>query len=347
MSKICVLNASNPGSTLALEADCYVDYRSGRQSCFDGSERIKQCSSWHSWAYALESEFFVYNKPGWEAAYKYDSVIILVNRDISLLIPLVKKLKLMKKNVAISFHEGVQDLISGSGANNENLANRWVSLYDLVQESDFYINIFGQMGPFFEGWFGASKVKFCDHGAPFDWNHGFTIPFEERKYDFLIGTRTFNQRLSRNTFITLATMNKFAKEGKSVHFISEDGDVKPLLDRLGMKDIIVHQGPFGWTDWLKMLANYKCLVHHDNSSNLGQICYDAAMVDVLTIGSTTWNAMLLGTEDNGNLNALESMIHMVNPLHSWVEASANKAMDAFKQEHHPEETKRHLEKLFS
>lgn len=299
--KICVLNASNP-NTNQLESDEYVDYRQGRASCFNGQERVKQCTSWHSWAYALETEFFVYNKDKWQGCLQYDAVIVLVNRDIPAVMPLIKKLKLMKKKVAVAFHEGVQDLITGSGLQNENLANRWVALADLVKEADFYVNLFGQMQPFFEGWFGKNKVKYCSHGAPVDWNHGFVIPWDERPYDILVGTRTFGQRLSRNTLVTLGTLNGFAKQtGKSVHFLSEDGDVAPLLKRIGMDSITAHQGPLAWVDWLKFLAQFRVVAHFDQSMNLGQICYDAAMVDVVSVGSTTWNNMLLHTDDGGSL----------------------------------------------
>lgn len=340
---IAVINASNPGSTLALEADEYVDYRQGRSSCFDGSKRLKQASSWHSWPYAMETEFFVYNKQGWEGVYKYQNIIVLVNRDIELVFPLIRKLKLMKKKVAVSFHEGVQDLITGSGVSGENLARRWTFLYQLVQEADFYINLFGQMQYFFIGWLGENKVKYVSHGAPIDWNHGFTKPISERKYDILVGTRTFNQRLSRNTFITLGVVNKFAKEGKSVHFLSEDGDVGPLFKTIGFENIQVHQGPLQWTQWLEFLSNFKMLVHHDNSSNLGQVCYDCAMVDVLPVGSTTWNNILLGSDDSGDAGNLHNLIW--NHFKHGNIPAVDK-MFYFQKEIHPNRIKQNLEEIF-
>lgn len=345
---IAVINASNPGSTISLEADVYVDYRQGRASCFNGSERIKQCSSWHSWPYAMETEFFVYKKQGWEAVYKYQNVIILVNRDILEVFPLVRKLKLMGKKVAISFHEGVQDLITGSGVNGENVARRWKDLYDLVKEADFYINLFGQMGSFFEGWLGDDKVKYVSHGAPIDWNHGFAKPLSDRKYDILVGTRTFNQRLSRNTFITLGVVNKFAKLGYSVHLLSEDGDVSPLLKSIGMENITVHQGPMKWDDWLKFLSNFKMLVHHDNSSNLGQVCYDCAMVDVLPVGSTTWNNILIGTDDLANTNWLKMSIKSLfgegDDLNEYYQRW--QSLNVFKEKIHPDFVKEKLIEAF-
>lgn len=338
---IAVINASNPGSTLALESDVYIDYRMGRSSCFEGSERLKQCSSWHSWPYAMETEFFVYNKAGWEGIYKYDNVIVLVNRDIELVFPLIQKLKLMRKKVAVSFHEGVQDLITGSGIQGENLGRRWVFLYQLVQMADFYINLFGQMTAFFEGWFGADKVKYCSHGAPIDWNHGFIKPPTERKHEILVGTRTFNQRLSRNTLITLGVLNGFAnKFNTDIHFLSEDGDVAPLLQTMGMGKIKVHKGPLGWTEWLKFLSNFKLLVHHDNSSNLGQVCYDCAMVDVLPIGSTTHNSMWIGTDDEGSAEILAEKIH------NYYSFGLDSVFAEFKKVIHPDETKKKLIEVF-
>lgn len=339
---IAILNASNPGSTLPLEADSYVDYRQGRATCFEGARRIKQCSSWHSWPYAMETEFFVFNKPGWEGVYKYNNIVVLVNRDIDLVFPLVRKLKLMKKKVAISFHEGVQDLITGSGAGEENLAKRWTFLYQLVQEADFYINIFGQMSSFLRGWLGQDKVKYCSHGAPLDWDHGFTKPKNERPFDILVGTRTFNQRLSRNTLVTLGIVNNFAKNGKSVHFLSEDGDVGPMLKNIGFNNINFHQGPLNWVDWLKFLSNFKMLVHHDTSSNLGQVCYDCEMVDVYAIGSTTWNNKLMQNDDGGDTRRTEYMINKILSGDDHNEGMRH----FFRVEIYPDKVKQNLLEIF-
>lgn len=349
--KICVLNASNP-NTVNLESDEYVDYRQGRASCFNGKERVKQCTSWHSWPYALETEFFVYNKDKWQGCLQYDAVIVLVNRDIPAVMPLIKKLKLMKKKVAVSFHEGVQDLITGSGIPNENMAHRWIALFDLVKEADFYVNLFGQMTPFFTGWFGENKVEYCAHGAPIDWNHGFTIPWDDRPFDILVGTRSFGQRLSRNTLVTLGTLNGHAKQtGRTVHYLSEDGDVSDLLKRIGIDAITVHQGPLAWTDWLKFLAQFKVVVHFDKSMNLGQICYDAMMVNVRPIGSTTWNNLLLNSADEGSLSNWDALIHnaMIPPdsldkiNEAWGDIDYSKR---FIKSIHPDMVKKNLLEMF-
>ncbi len=341
--KIAILNASNPRpDLLQYESDVYVDYRAGRSSCFDGAKNIKQCRSWNSWTYALETEFFVYLKEKWTDVYKYDAVIVLVNREIQEVLPLVKKLKLMKKKVAISFHESVSDFLSGSGIGQEDLGKRWVALYDLVQEADFYINLFGQVQSFFQGWFGANKVKYCNHGAPMDWNHGFTKPYQDRKYDILIGTRTFNQRITRNTLVSMGVLNGVAREwGRNVHYLSEDGDVAPLLKRMGLNNITVHRGPLKWEDWLEFLSNFKIVASADNSINLSQITMDCAMVDVHCIGGTCWNQMLVGGDDHGDFDTWANRIFAATTTLDNYEQK-----EKFKQSLHPDVVKENLIKLF-
>lgn len=342
--KICVLNASNPSTTLSLEVDTYVSYREGRRSCFDGQKVLKPCRSWNAWTYALETEFFVYGKDKWQGCYQYDGIILLVNRDIHSLIPLVKKLKLMKKKVAVSFHESVSDLITSSGLPNEDLAQRWVGLYDLVQECDFYLNIFGQMQSFFEGWFGVKKVKFANHCAPLDWNHGFSKPISERKHDILIGTRTFQQRLPRNTLVALGTLN--GMKDRDVHFVSEDGDVEPLFKRIGLTNIKVHKGPMSWENWLKFMSNFKIVAHMDGSLNLGQICMDAAMVDVLPVGSITWLNTLLGTTDFGSSEVLKERIKKYDIDRFLKSFTDSYFLSEFKQIIHPDTAKKTLLEVF-
>lgn len=342
--KICILNASNPKS-IHLESDEYVDLRD-RTSCFKNGKAIKQCRSWHSWAYALETEFFVYQKPKWPGIFQYDGVIILVSRDIGEVLPLVKKLKAAGKKVGISLHEGMQDFLSGSGVPGENVVQRWIDLKSIVSEADFYINIFGQMGAFFEGWLGQDNVKYCGHSAPFDWNHGLTIPWEERPYDILVGTRTFNQRLSRNTFATLGALNGFARdEGKSVHFLCEDPVPDNFLSSLGLTNITLHRGPLEWNDWLKFLSQFKTICHHDTSSNLGQICLDAALVGVIPVGSTTWNNICFRTDDHGDLG------RMTTELWRWTRAIDGEGLalyhlDEFRETFAPDRIREQLLAMF-
>jgi hypothetical protein len=340
--KIAILNASNP-KTVHLESDEYVDYRDGRRSCFSGDKCLKQIRSWHGWAYALETEFFVYAKNNWQGCFQYDALIVLVNRDIKELIPLLKKLKLMKKKVAISFHESVSDMLVGSGLSNENLPQRWIDLFQLVQESDFYLNIFYQSQDFFNGWFGDNKVKFANHGAPIDWNHGFTIPYDERPNDILIGTRTFGQRIPRNSFISLGVMNGFAEKfNLKVSYVSEDGNINELINKLGLKHVSCYQGPFAsWEEWLKFVAKHKIMFHSENSLNLGQICFDAALVDVMCFGSNTWNNMRLKTD---NANQREIFDYLFDP--SLRSQKNQHFLENFKKSIHPDVIKEELINVF-
>lgn len=327
---ICILNASNP-KDINLESDEYVDLRS-RKDCFEGNKVVKQCRSWHSWAYALGSEYFVYNKQGWPGVFKYDGVVVLVNRDIHLALPLITKLKAAGKKVAVSFHEGVQDLLITPG-------QKWIDLRLAVELADFYVNIFGQYQAFFEGWFGKDKVKFVNHTAPFDWDHGLSIPWRERTGDVLCGTRTFNQRLSRNTFITLATLSGWAKEnpGRKIDYITEDGTVdhiSGIIQAFGLNNITVHQGPLEYNKWLNFLANYKYVCHMDTSSNLSQIVFDCVMLDVLCIGSTGWLNQELGSADGGSSKKMLEILKQA-PFSFWKRA-----------QFHPEKIKRDLLEIF-
>lgn len=340
--KICILNSSNPTNT-SLESDSYTDLRD-KTSCFKDGKCIKQCRSWHGWPYALESEFFVYNKNGWQGCFKYDGIIILVNRDIKNVIPLVKKLKMMKKKVAISFHESVSDLITSSGVPNENIFQKWIELKELVDESDFYLNIFGQMQPFFEGWFGLNKVKFCNHTAPLDWNDVPKLHWDDKKYDVLIGTRTFNQRIPRNTFPLMGALNGWAqKTEKNVHYLTEDGDIKDFLQKLGLNNIIIHKGPLEWNDWIQFLSQFKVLCHFDTSLNLGQLALDCAMVRTVPIGGTCWNMHQIGTDDHGDLNyTLEMINNVFEHPHSRIYS-----MKEFREKIHPDKIKEDLMRIFN
>lgn len=170
---ICILNASNP-KNIRLESDEYVDLRD-RSSCFKDGKIIKQCRSWHSWAYALETEFFVYNKQGWPGIWKYDGIIVLVNRDIHLVFPLIKQLKDAGKKVAISYHEGLQDLL--------HEPNKLPALYQAVQFADFYVNIFGQYQSFFSGWF-KEKSKFVNHTSPLIGNQILLFRLKKNQKEF-------------------------------------------------------------------------------------------------------------------------------------------------------------------
>lgn len=336
--KICVLNCSNPTGTLHLELDSYEDYRRGRASCFEDNKPIKQVKSWHSWTYSLETEFFVYGKEKWQVCFQYDAVIVLVNRNIEDVIPIVKKLKLMKKKVAICFHEGCSDLINGSGIKDENLPQRWAALYNIVKEADMFINIFSQMDAFFVGWLGANKVKHVSHAAPIDQEFfkSFWVPCEQRKCDILIGTRTFSQRIPRNTMITLGVANKFANEGKRVVYISEDGNLRDVFDKMGLNKIELAVGPFDWISWLKIIADSKVVAHSDQSLNLGQIHTDCALMNVQCVGSSTHFALLDDVDDGNDAGYLEHLIRTHRKEPSW----------ELREVLHPDYVKKQLMEIF-
>ena len=332
MSKICILNCSNPDpKNIGLESDEYVDLRE-RSSCFKDGLVAKQCRSWHSWAYALETEFFVYNKKFWPKALSYDNVVILVNRDIHLVLPIVKKLKSQGKKVAISYHEGVQDLLSTPG-------KKWVDLFELVKISDFYINIFGQYEDMFVGLF-PGKSKFVNHTAPFD-KLDRRVPFSKKTKNILVSTRTFNQALSRNTLATLSAMNRGYEFLGDVDFVVEDaGDIRELLSRLGMEKINVIQGPFEYNKWLDFISDYKWAVNHDLSMNLGQVSLDCMMVGTIPIGGTTWFNIEMGSSDKGDLRNLINILE-------WRDVDYHlEEMETLKRKIHPDVIKEELEKIF-
>ena len=295
----CLLNLSNPVD-ISLESDRYTDLRD-RDSAYVNGSFQKHCRSWHSWAYALKTEFFVYGYPGWPGCYKYDNIIVLLNRDIPRAITEIEKLKKAGKNIAISYHEGVADLLKNSV--------KIVGLKQALQHG-VYINIFGQYQDMFEGLFGRDKVKFVNHGAPTDFYEEFRKPWTERTGDILVVTRTFNQHLARNTLATLSAMKNYLSKNpeRRVDFITEDQGIEEAFKVLGFEDIKVHQGPFDYTNWLRFISNYKWAVHHDLSMNLGQVSLDCALTDVIPVGGTTWFNIMMGSDDGGDLRKLMGIL---------------------------------------
>lgn len=302
MNKTCILNLSNPTS-LGLESDRYLDLRK-RSDVFQDGKFVNHCRSWHSWAYALETEFFVYGFPGWPGVYQYESVIVLVNRDLTAAGEVISKLKSAGKKVAISFHEGIQDLLKRS-------LQEIYQLKLLVDMADCYINIFGQYQDMFVGLLGRDKTKFANHTAPFEYKPVLTKPWKERTGDILVSTRTFSQHLSRNTICTLSALSGWlrGRPDRSVDFICEDqGDIRALLDGLGLENIGLHKGPLEFNDWLEFLSNYKWAVSHDLSMNLGQVSLDCALLDVIPIGGTTWFNIEMGSSDRGDLRSIINIL---------------------------------------
>lgn len=307
MSNICILNASNP-KQLHLESDEYVDLRD-RKSCFKDGKIVKHCRSWHSWAYSLETEFFIYNKQGWPGVFKYDNVIILVNRDIQEIIPLIKKLKGMNKKVALAYHEGVQDLLYDP--------MKLIPLQEAVHEAGVFINFLGQYGDFFKGLFPKAKVIQVNHTNPYDWEYPNIKSWDERTGDILIGTRTLNNHLSRNTLVSIATLSTWQRINKSrkVDWICEDkGDIQGYLDKLGFDNINLHRGPLEYNDWLDFISNYKYIVHMDTSQNLGQISLDALMVDAIAVGGSTWINFISRTDTSYPTNLFSLVVKDTHKL---------------------------------
>ncbi len=348
--KICVLNASNPTSrTLALESDEYVDYRDGKLKCFNGDNLIKRASSWHSWAYATEGEFFVYQKSKWEGALKYDAIIILVNRDMLEVIPLIKKLKLARKQVAISFHEGVQDLTAHPSDSGENVFKRIGDLISVVKHADCYLNLFPSYNEFFWGMFGRDKVKSVLHSGMYEWLPSFKTPPSERPKNILIGTRTFSQRLLRNTLMSTFALSHFCKENnyKFSLFVEDPINIAEFtkyLDGLGVNNVEVVKGPMKkWEDWVQFISQFRAIYHADYSLNFGQLCLDGALVDTVCVGSTTTNNILARTDDTGRFDVGFEKLRI---LMSCSDVEYLEVIKSFKHQTSSEAIKRQLESCF-
>lgn len=298
MTNICLINASNPINT-QIEWDSYVDYRDGLEKCFNGDKIVKMCRSWHSIPAALETEFFVYNKPGWQGVFKYDGVIVLVNRDLQAVFPLIKQLKAAKKKVLVGFHESADDFFQQASPHHNQDHNWMRNFLNLTNEVDGVYNIMISYDNWFE-WLLKKPILSCGHAAPFtEWNHGFTVPYEERE-GIMVGTRTFNQRLRRNTLQALGIALKVAeKENTFVTWVCEESWCsKADLNRmfgLPIENLNFVKGPLSYEDWLKTIAKHKVLFHYDYSCTLGQLVLDAALVDVMCVGGNSDNNFILGT----------------------------------------------------
>lgn len=289
VSKLCLINCSNPNTT-HLESDEYIDYRSRFNSFFSGDKILKRCTSWHSLAAATETEFFVYNKDKWQGVYQYDDILMLVNRDLMNLIPLLQKLKLMKKKVILAYHEGIQDLT--------RYPEKYLQLKQLVeQHASGYYNVIFQYHPFFQSFINKPVVSF-GHGAPIEWQHSFKKDIKDRK-GILIATRSLrNDFLTRNTFIAIASLCKSFPE-ETITYLNEDGiQGKDYIAQFGFQNLFIIDGALPYEEWLNLISTHKLIAHFDQSQNLGQVCADGAMVDVLSVGSTTGNATLTLTDNH-------------------------------------------------
>src|SRR5690606_169005 len=104
--KVAILNICNP-INVSIEYDDYVDYRSGFSSYFNSGNIVKKINSWHSITAAFESEFFVYNKQNWAKIFNYKNVLILINRDLYKVKPVIKMLKSKGCKCVVAYHESL------------------------------------------------------------------------------------------------------------------------------------------------------------------------------------------------------------------------------------------------
>lgn len=288
---ICVINASNPIHT-QIEWDEYVDYQDGVLKLFENKMPAKMFRSWHSLSACLETEFFVLNKPKWEGVYKYKGVILLVNRDLHAVIPLIKKLKMMGKKIAVGFHENLADF------HLQSMNVDWlIQFKELIEMSNAQWNVILQAEDHFKA-FHNKPIISSGMAIPFtEWKHEIFTPINERK-GIVIGTRTLNQRLPRNTWISLFCAHNIAKKnGTFVSYLNEDPiDMQNVLDKLGLTTIKVFKGPLpSYEDWLKFISTHKVLFHADEVHTLGQVITDAVLVDVPFYGGNTDNNLISNT----------------------------------------------------
>lgn len=292
--KTCLINCSNPINT-APEADEYVDYREGYAACFNGDKILKKCRSWHSLPAAFGSEFFVYGKPKWQGVYKYDSIMVLINRDPSAVMPLIKKLKTMKKKVVVGFHENMDDFML------QCMNPQWlVEVIKLVDACDGYLNVIPQAHAYFEELFGEGKVLSTYHVTPFGYldTSEMSLPYVRRQGIF-VATRTFNQRLKRNTLLSLLAANKVARKHKTfVTYLNEDPwDAQGLMRILKLERVKVIQGSVPYIEWLKLLGRHKLIINYDMAGTLGQVASDAALVNNVAFGGNSDYAYVAGTQE--------------------------------------------------
>lgn len=284
---ICIVNYSNP-LNVETEYDHYVDYKDG---IFYNAEKIlKKCWSWHSLAASLQTEFCVVGKSNFEKCYKYDTIILLIHRDLEITNTFVDKLKLMKKKILVSFHENVDELVNLSSMNLT-----WLKQFVILcNKCDVFLNMNSSFDPFFEALL-KIPIERIHHAVPYEWSNKLIKPFETRE-GILIGTRTFNQRLRRNTLVSLSLCNKVAqKKNTFATLLTEDGIYENYFKEIGMDNIKVEQGPLNYVKWLELISKHKLMIHFDTSNTLGQVAADAAQVGVVCLGGNSENNKLLGT----------------------------------------------------
>lgn len=312
---VTLINASNPLNT-QIEWDKYVNYKDGINNYFDGNHHTRMVRSWHSIPAIFETEFFAYKKENWEGVFDYENVIVLVNRDLKHVLPLLIKLKSNNpdRKVIIGYHENPADFFISS----MNLG--WLKDFvNLINSSDGQYNVMQFHEPFFRE-LHTKPILTCPHAVPYEeWKHTLTIPKNKRN-GILIGTRTINQRLPRNTIMALVLAAAEAKRHNTfVTYLDEDhSGIENLLKEFNIDNVKVIQGPMpSYEDWLSLIARHKVVVHYDTSFTLGQVVTDALQVGVPCVGGLTDQNRISFT-NTININALNCYIE--RHLKDWAQA---------------------------
>lgn len=278
--RICLINASNPNGPQGN--DSYTDFRQ-YSSWSDAKWR-----SWHSIPCALKTEFFAYNGDNFHRSYQYDGVIILVNHEPHKVMPLIKKFKMMKKKVCVGYHEGSGDFFLKSSQDFG-----WLNAFmQTCNEADFYLNIIPSSTDFFKGILSVPVMNIV-HGAPYhEWKHRLTKPADKRK-GILLATRTFDQRIRRNTLASLGMLNSLCLEMKDmpITVVGETFDHIPFQ----MKNMKFIKAPMPYLDWLDLISKHEMVCHMDESNTLGQVVTDAALVEVDCVGGNSYNNIMCNT----------------------------------------------------
>lgn len=312
---ICVLNCSNV-KRIQIESDEYVDHREG--PFWEGSKVLKKFISWHSLSACLGTEFFVFGKPGWEGALKYPCVLLLVHRDLEEVLPIVQKLKTMRKKVFISFHENLATFLNYVDQTDGQFAFQYRKLVQLAGNQ----SCLGRGNETFFSGVADLKCEGLNHAYPFDeWMHAFSIPVEDRR-GILIGTRTMHNWQPRNSLAALMKAQILWMD-EPITFLNEDGSQWPA--RLGGTQVTVLPGPLSYENWLRLIGQHQVVYHEDVCGTFGQVAGDAALVGVPCVGGNSDVNMESGL-------TLEDMFKPKHEMDARVEQALNRVQSRFSWE---------------
>lgn len=310
--KICLIEASNPRGK---SNDSYVDFRNYN------SYEDSRWRSWHSIPCSLGTEFFSYNGENFHECYKYDGFIVLFNDNPEALIPFVNKLKLMGKKVFCGYHESFDDLMLKCSHDMSwfHDANK------LISHCHSYLNVCPSFEKDINNIFNTSCVN-TFHGAPFGKYDHLKKQHKDRN-GILITTRSLNQRLRRNTLLSLFQAESYCKKNNTFFtFVSEDHDsvVESLPKFRNVKFI---KGPLNYNSWLKLISEHKFVYGSDEAKTLGQVNLDAALVGVAGFGGNSENNKLTNScieldsveynrEYSGQIKTLENLCSLQSISHN-------------------------------